>query len=116
MEGQPQIRPVLTEWFRCRLEPADTSARDDDGHWKRIARTWLICKKRDVKGHLLEILATDYIQIVSDDVDVGEDTIWEIDGDVTPMRKRKGVIGFEFKVKQVRERPTWMTSIPPGTP
>lgn len=108
MEGQPVIKAQPSQWFHCRLEPADTSARNDQGHWVRKATTWVVCLKHDIDRKPVVVLATDYIQIVSADVDTGEDSIWQIDGDVVPMRRRKGIIGFEFKVNQVRESPTWI--------
>lgn len=116
VEGQPQIIPQVSEWFRCRIEQAETSQQADDGHWYRVARTSVITSKYDSKRDLLEILATDYIQVVSSDVDTGEDTIWQVSGDVVPMRRRRGILGFYFNVDQVRESPTWMRELPPGLP
>jgi hypothetical protein len=108
VEGRPIYDTEVSEWFKCRMEPADTTEQSDEGHTRRTARTWIVCGKRDVKHQPVAIHATDTVQVSSDDVDLGEDAFWEIDGDVIPMRRRKGVLGFEFKVTQVRETPTWV--------
>lgn len=107
VEGQPQLALEASSWFRCRVDTADTSERSDDGHWSRTARTYILTGTKDMDRQPLTILSSDYLQILSDDIDMGEDAIWQIDGDVAALRRRRGVIGYEFRVVQVREAPTW---------
>jgi len=111
VEGRPLYDIEASDWFKCRLDVADSSEQAEDGRWKRVARSWVTTARRDMKHQPLLIYATDLVQIVSDDLDTGEDYFWSIDGDVVPMRKRKGVIGYEFKVVQIREAPTWVQKL-----
>lgn len=111
VEGQPVVQTVASEWFKCRLEIADVSERNDDGRWRRVAHSWLVLGKHDVHQQPVQVLAGDLLQVQSDDIDVGEDQIWRINGDVIPMRRRSGILGYEFRVEQEREAPTWVRKL-----
>lgn len=88
------------QWFDCRLFlPQMPESFDSQRVSKRVVIVpTLLYGIYDQDGNLFRVLPTDYLEIESDDLD---SETWQVTAEPQPLRKKRGVIGFQTSLKRV---------------
>jgi hypothetical protein len=99
IEGTTIYEDVEQPWFRVRLTEAEAPEGSYDPRQKRVTRSAaLLVARKDVAHNLVEIRASDRLEIRSRELGEG---IWEVTAAPGPIRKKRRVIGWEAAVNQV---------------
>lgn len=101
VEGTTKYKDVKGPLFKCRLEEGQQSEGEVNPNRKRVtANANMIYDKKDSSGNVLEIRASDRVEVVSQELGTA---IWEAGGSPEPLRKRRKVIGWEIPLRRVED-------------
>lgn len=101
VEGTTIFDPTWGSWFRCRLtiSTAQEATAITDAH--RVTRQGsLMYGLRDATGDPVELHGSDRVEV--DSKALGR-ALWEVQGDSTPIRKKRALIGREVNITLVSE-------------
>lgn len=105
VEGTTQFVTVHYPWFRCRfsLDAApDTDATPQPGYRRVPQNAQLMCGMKDVDGGVLDLKATDRIEV--DSKELGH-AMYEATSAAQPIRKKRRMLGHTMTLMRVEENP-----------
>lgn len=104
VEGTTQLAPVYGEWFRCRLTlPGSQEGPDEPrGYRRSINRPSLLYGVRDRAGQTLAIRFNH--KVVVESKEQGILSVWKVNGDPQPLRKKRSMIGWFAQLERLDER------------
>lgn len=101
VEGTTVLEPVVSAWFRIRLEPPDDDEAKGPGEGERVVRRAnFLADRRDEDGVAVEFAAHDKLEVRSPQLG---DAVWEIEGRPTAIRKKRTVIAWEGRLKRLED-------------
>jgi hypothetical protein len=103
VEGRTRFGTVTGAWFRCRLELSSRAqANEGESSVKRVVeRPNIMFAVKDSEGRPVDMLATDRVQIVSQQLGI---FYFEVQGNPTPLRKKRRVIGWQVDLNAIDEQ------------
>lgn len=103
VEGSTSFVAVPGQWFRCRLFLTQSTDAEDPskGHFSSTLAPQLLCVRRDLDGSRLHLHGDERVEINSRQF--GR-TLWRMQGEPQPLRKRRRVIGWLAFIERVVER------------
>lgn len=102
VRGREVYLPAEGAEIRCRLTMNRAGERLEDGRvlTEPTPTVWIF--HRDETGKEVRPVASDKLRIVSAELGTA---LWQVDGDPTPARKRRRILGWEATVKRLDEQP-----------
>jgi hypothetical protein len=102
VEGTTRFETVHDAWFKCRFTYSPAPDSDDtQGGVRRTPRNGqFMCGMKDTDGNTLQISSADRLELDSNEL--GQ-AIFEVTGDLEPIRKKRKMLGWMGTVVRVEE-------------
>lgn len=101
IEGRTQFAKVTLPWFRCRVQmPTRPRRADASGGRSRVeVLPTLLYARKDSEGNVVDLSSADELEVEM--VEMGEHSLYRVDADPMPLRKKRTIIGWEVPVKRI---------------
>lgn len=84
--------------FRCRLELPQQQESREAGRIRGVTVPTLYAPARDVEGGPVDIRGEQEIEVRSQELGT---SVWMVDGDPAPLRKKRRVLGWQVTLRKV---------------
>ena len=100
VEGSTQFGTVAGAWFRCRLNvTGQPESPDPAGARRRVeSRPSMLYALKDADGLPVGLTTESRVEVASRELGTA---VWQPEGDPTPLRRRRSLVGYEVNLRRV---------------